>query len=709
MKKTGLYFITLLLIVELFSSGSLAQDDAREQLPEGAKMRPGKGSVNDMQFAPDGAEFAVATSRGIWIYDAQTGTEITMIQKQDRGFWRAAFSPDGNVLACATDSNGRGEVQLWDKAAGELITTLPSPIGISSLFFSEDGTELVCAGSFGRVHVWEINPETPPVLVTDIRLDVESWNDFWLTELSPDGRFLAIAIPNWEDKDFSIQLWNGKTGELLHTLTGHTRLVTALTFSPDSKTLVSGDDYETIRVWDAETGTLQSKMKWPERTLTHALAFSPKGRFLSSAHDDAVRLWHYTVGGVQQWDYAIGEYQNIMDLKAHRDYVYRFAFSPDELTLLTASKDGTIIAWHTTTGNQRFTCGGHRQGIEVLVSYQKFHVVSHNLDETEDLKAECKAYLGEGVRLADWNDIVAYYREGGSMADFITELKIPLEYVNPEDMEAIPNTGYRISRNGELRWQNGDRHFFFARHDHARRGDFLAHDNIDNYLLSLGSWFGKGGFALCYGDLNSTEPPPDPEVIRPNWMGDRSIPADEMQNRPIPAVVPRTAEPMLTPVVSYQKFHVVSHNLDETDDLKAECKKQLGAGVRLADWNDILAYHQAGGSMADFIAELEIPLEYLNPGDMEPIPNAGYRISWNGELRWQNGNRHFFFARHDRIKRAGFLAHDNIDNYLLSLGSWFGTGGFALCYGDLNSTEPPPDPPELSDVILSPPGSQLLD
>ena len=316
----------------------------------------------------------------------------------------------------------------------------------------------------------------------------------------------------------------------------------------------------------------------------------------------------------------------------------------------------------------------------------------------QDLKAECKAYLSEGVRLADWNDILAYYREGGSMADFITELKIPLEYGNPEDMEAIPNTGYRISRNGKLRWQ-GDRHYFFARHDHVKRADFLAHDNIDNYLLSLGSWFGKGGFALCYGDLNSTVPPPAPEVIVPNQMGNRSI----------PAIVPNTAEPVLTPVVSYQKFHVVAHNLDETQDLKAECKKQLGEGVRLADWNDILAYYEAGGSMADFIAELEIPLEYANSGDIEPIPNTSYRISMNGELRWENGNRHYFFARHDHMKRAGFLAHDNIDNYLLSLGSWFGTGGFALCYGDLNSTVPPPDPPELPEVILSPPGTQLLD
>ena len=704
MKKRILFYSALLLISSLLlSNASLAQEHTQGHLPEDAKMRIGKGAANDITFSPDGTQFAVTTNIGIWIYDAETGAEITVLKHPGRGYGKIAFSPDGHTLACATSDSGRGEIQLWDTAAGQLVTTLPAPTDISSLFFFQDGTKLACAGSFGRVHVWEMSPETPPVLVTDIRLYFEGWVDSWLTELSPDGRFLAIAIPNWQDKDFLIQLWDGRTGELWHILTGHKRSVTSLTFSPDSKTLISGDEYETLRVWDTESGNLQSILRWRDRIPTYALAFSPKGRFLSSGHDDAVRLWHYTVGGVQQWDYAIGDYQNIMDLKGHKDYVYRFAFSPDELTLLTASKDGTIVAWDTTTGNQRFTCEGHRQGIQVVVSYQKFHVVAHNLDETEDLKAECEAYLSAGVRLADWNDILAYYDAGGSMADFITELRIPLEYGDPGDMEAIPNTAYRISRNGELRWQ-GDRHYFFARHDHVKRADFLAHDNIDNYLLSLGSWFGKGGFALCYGDLNSTVPPPAPEIIASNPMRNRSIRVIAPR-----VIAPDAPEPELTPVVSYQKFHVVAHNMDETQDLKAECKKQLGAGVRLADWNDILAYHEAGGSMADFIAELDIPLEYVNPEDIEAIPNTAYRISRNGELWWENGDRHYFFARHDNIKRAGFLAHDDIDDYLLSLGSWFGRGGFALCYGDLNSTVPPPDPPKRPEGILSLPGFLRFD
>ena len=150
---------------------------------------------------------------------------------------------------------------------------------------------------------------------------------------------------------------------------------------------------------------------------------------------------------------------------------------------------------------------------EIVASYKNFHVLAHDLDETGDLKAACKDELGIGVRLADWNDILAYYREGGSLADFIAALEIPLEYVNPNDTDPIPNTAYRISMNGELRWRG--RHYFVARHDHTKRAGFLSHNDIDNFRLTLGSWFGKGGFALCYGDLDGTVAPPEPDTTEP--------------------------------------------------------------------------------------------------------------------------------------------------------------------------------------------------
>ena len=49
------------------------------QLPEGAITRFGKGTVNDIKFSPDGTQFAVATTIGVWIYDAKTGNENSLL------------------------------------------------------------------------------------------------------------------------------------------------------------------------------------------------------------------------------------------------------------------------------------------------------------------------------------------------------------------------------------------------------------------------------------------------------------------------------------------------------------------------------------------------------------------------------------------------------------------------------------------------------
>ncbi len=356
--------LSIILFVLFSISSGFTQDSTKWKLPDGAVIRLDKGSVNDIAFSPDGMQFAVSTNVGIWIHDAQTGMEVELIKEPGRRFRKIAFSPYGNTLACSSGISGRGTIQLCDKATGKFHTTLPAPIGIYSLFFSEDGSKLLCAGFFGEVSMWDINNITKPVLISNIRLDFESWRQFWPVALSPDGRFLALTTPDWQTKDYSIKIYDGKSGELLHTLKNHNLPVESLTFSPDSKTLLSEDRYESIRAWNPETGELKSTMYWKDQTMTRKLGYSPKGRFIASAHHDSVRLWHRTTSNEKNGEDAIGNYQIIMELDEHCDYVDKMTFSSDEKTLLTVSIDGTIIAWDTTTGRQRFACTGYLNGIE---------------------------------------------------------------------------------------------------------------------------------------------------------------------------------------------------------------------------------------------------------------------------------------------------------------------------------------------------------
>jgi hypothetical protein len=62
---------------------------------------------------------------------------------------------------------------------------------------------------------------------------------------SSNGKFLASG-----NDDETIKLWDIATGKEQATLKGHSELVYSVAFSPDSKTLASGDEEGTIKLWD---------------------------------------------------------------------------------------------------------------------------------------------------------------------------------------------------------------------------------------------------------------------------------------------------------------------------------------------------------------------------------------------------------------------------------------------------------------------------
>ena len=70
--------ITLILL-SLFSLNTFAQDYTQWGLPEGAKMRLGKGILSgSIAYSPDGTRLAVASSIGIWLYDTATHQEVAL-------------------------------------------------------------------------------------------------------------------------------------------------------------------------------------------------------------------------------------------------------------------------------------------------------------------------------------------------------------------------------------------------------------------------------------------------------------------------------------------------------------------------------------------------------------------------------------------------------------------------------------------------------
>ena len=106
-----------------------------------------------------------------------------------------------------------------------------------------------------------------------------------------------------------------------------------MSFSPDSKTLVSGSRDGTIKLWEVETGeeirSLNGHDGW-----VYSVGFSPDGKtVVSGSYDSTVKLWEVETG------------EQIRSLNSHDEVVSSVGFSPDGKTLVSGSGDSTIKLW----------------------------------------------------------------------------------------------------------------------------------------------------------------------------------------------------------------------------------------------------------------------------------------------------------------------------------------------------------------------------
>ena len=345
---------------------------SRWELPEGAKMRLGKGEINYITFSPDGTRFAVATTIGVWIYDAKTGTEISLLKGERQYIVGVAFTENVNSIFGA---NSAGEILKWNSKNGELQHVIKSDKArhLTSAVFSADGTKLFGIGGVGdeRIQVWELSDHLMQTTkMTEVELDIEFDGGYGtVISLSHDGRFLATPKQVEHKKYFPVHVCDAHTGKLLFSRTEDSdERVGSVAFSPDNKTLAACDS-NSIYLWDTDDTASKATFKAPD-TSFDVLAFSPNGKLLASGcSDGSVRLWNATViqeglGG------KIGKYLPTLMLKGHKNRVTILTFSPDGKILLSGSWDGTIRAWDTTTGAKLYTCPGHIKGISDLTVHQ---------------------------------------------------------------------------------------------------------------------------------------------------------------------------------------------------------------------------------------------------------------------------------------------------------------------------------------------------
>lgn len=153
-------------------------------------------------------------------------------------------------------------------------------------------------------------------------------------KFSPDGKLVASA-----SADAAIVISDAYTGRHIHTLEGHLAGISTISWSPNSRHLASGSDDKTIRLWDAVTGTPHPVPFEGHHNYVFSIAFSPKGNMLvSGSYDEAVFIWDVRSATV------------IRSLPAHSDPVGGVNFVFDGTLIASCSSDGLIRLWDAVTG-----------------------------------------------------------------------------------------------------------------------------------------------------------------------------------------------------------------------------------------------------------------------------------------------------------------------------------------------------------------------
>ena len=376
--------IIALILLSLFSLNTFAQDYTQWGLPEGAKMRLGKGRLSgSIAYSPDGTRLAVASEIGIWLYETATHQEVALLTGHAFAVFSVAFSPDGQTIA---SGNSDGTVRLWDTYTGEHKQTLKGHTNlVFSVAFSPDGQTIASASKDYTVRLWDTyTGEHKQTLKGHTNL-------VFSVAFSPDGHTIASA-----SRDGTVRLWDAHTGEHKQSLKGHTEWVYSVAFSPDGHTIASASEDGTVRLWDMHTGEHKQTLTG-HTSQVYSVAFSPDGHtivstsFASGSWSDEVRLWDAHTGELKQslkgytkrvesvalspdgqtiavasyegevwlWNTHTGEHKQTLKVKGHTDWVESVAFSPDGHTIAGASWNGTVWLWDVHTGELKQSLTGH--------------------------------------------------------------------------------------------------------------------------------------------------------------------------------------------------------------------------------------------------------------------------------------------------------------------------------------------------------------
>jgi WD40 repeat protein len=311
---------------------------------------PHQGAVLVVAFSPDGKTVVTGGSdNAARLWDAATGQPRGLPMLHRGPVPAVAFSRDGQLLATGSISlqpdaeakagrPGGGEARVWAVTGRPLLPPLAHPNPVRAVALSPDSRVLLTGCEDGFARFFRVGSGLP------IGLPLEHEGTVLTVAFRRDGR-AALTGSAGGDHNASARLWDlPPDPDAGTTLRLKDSPISAVAFSPDGKTLLTGHWDGTACFWDVSDiaqGARETGHRLQHKESVWGVAFSPDGRVVRTVErNQVVRLWDRDTGRLRHtWEQA--------------SQVRSVGWSPDGREVLIGTAEGAVGFWDAASGEQR--------------------------------------------------------------------------------------------------------------------------------------------------------------------------------------------------------------------------------------------------------------------------------------------------------------------------------------------------------------------